>query len=181
MGHAVARAGLMKNLIIPSISLTHTRRPFLGQPLTASTNIARAIGRSRQYLANGNSDHRTFTHPSILNLPRQKSVVITRASVTRQSSVVGVSDGGPVKARPSKKSIAPARADVKLENLRALMATADGGKGVDAFIVPTDDPHQVPSSLMRFTFHTQLQKTMPSVMIHFRSTSSIIVAAPLYR
>lgn len=42
-------------------------------------------------------------------------------------------------AAPAK---APAAAD-KLALMRAAMASADGGRGVHAFIVPSEDPHMV--------------------------------------
>jgi len=34
-------------------------------------------------------------------------------------------------------------ADPKLVALRQAMAAADGGKGVDVYVVPTEDPHMV--------------------------------------
>ncbi len=34
-------------------------------------------------------------------------------------------------------------ADPKLVALRQAMADADGGKGVDVYVVPTEDPHMV--------------------------------------
>ena len=40
----------------------------------------------------------------------------------------------------------PAKADAKVEQLRKLMAAADGGKGVQAYIIPSEDPHMVPRS-----------------------------------
>ena len=33
--------------------------------------------------------------------------------------------------------------DVKLVALRQQMAAADGGAGVDAYIIPSEDPHMV--------------------------------------
>ena len=38
---------------------------------------------------------------------------------------------------------APAKPDAKVEQLRKLMAAADGGKGVQAYIIPSEDPHMV--------------------------------------
>jgi Xaa-Pro aminopeptidase len=35
----------------------------------------------------------------------------------------------------------PTAGDPKLAKLRELMAKANGGKGVQAFIIPTEDPH----------------------------------------
>ena len=37
----------------------------------------------------------------------------------------------------------PAQGDAKVEQLRKLMAAADGGKGVQAYIIPSEDPHMV--------------------------------------
>jgi hypothetical protein len=34
-------------------------------------------------------------------------------------------------------------ADPKLESMRAIMKNLENGKGVDAFIVPSEDPHMV--------------------------------------
>lgn len=36
-----------------------------------------------------------------------------------------------------------AQGDGKVEQLRKLMAAADGGKGVQAYIIPSEDPHMV--------------------------------------
>lgn len=33
--------------------------------------------------------------------------------------------------------------DERLQKLRKEMASADGGRGVDAYIIPTEDPHMV--------------------------------------
>ena len=38
--------------------------------------------------------------------------------------------------------------DERLALLRAAMKKADGGKGVEAFIVPTEDPHMVLHALL---------------------------------
>lgn len=35
------------------------------------------------------------------------------------------------------------KGDAKVEQLRRLMAAADGGKGVQAYIIPSEDPHMV--------------------------------------
>lgn len=37
----------------------------------------------------------------------------------------------------------PRAVDEKLVKIRELMAKADGGRGVQAFIVPSEDPHMV--------------------------------------
>jgi len=46
----------------------------------------------------------------------------------------------PAAAAPTKSAAAP---DPRLSALRAAMAAADGGAGVDAYIIPTEDPHMV--------------------------------------
>ena len=39
---------------------------------------------------------------------------------------------------------APAvKGSAKVDQLRRLMAAADGGKGVQAYIIPSEDPHMV--------------------------------------
>lgn len=38
---------------------------------------------------------------------------------------------------------AKAPADAKVARMREAMAAADGGRGVQAFIVPSEDPHMV--------------------------------------
>lgn len=40
-------------------------------------------------------------------------------------------------------SAAPAAVDPKLAALREAMAQADGGRGISAFIIPSEDPHMV--------------------------------------
>jgi hypothetical protein len=42
---------------------------------------------------------------------------------------------------------ASAGGDSRLAALRAAMAAADGGRGVDAFIIPTEDSHMVSEEL----------------------------------
>lgn len=51
-----------------------------------------------------------------------------------------------VASKNSSKS--SAAVDPKLEALRHQMASAEGGAGVDAYIIPSEDPHMV-SSLPR--------------------------------
>ncbi len=42
--------------------------------------------------------------------------------------------------------------DPKLSALRQALTQADGGKGVDAYIIPTEDPHMVHSSPAHHSF-----------------------------
>lgn len=61
--------------------------------------------------------------------------------------VIGTAHQTVVRSRRSLNVIAMASngaapgGDPKLAKLRELMAKADGGKGVAAYIVPTEDPH----------------------------------------
>ncbi len=41
-------------------------------------------------------------------------------------------------------------ADFKVDQLRKEMAAADGGKGVHAYIIPTEDPHMVCKQFQRY-------------------------------
>ncbi len=59
-----------------------------------------------------------------------------------QQSGIAAAAGAAGAAAPA--AAAPkAPADPKVASMRAAMAAADGGRGVQAFIVPSEDPHMV--------------------------------------
>lgn len=60
---------------------------------------------------------------------------------------------------------ATAGKDLKLEALRQLMREADGGRGVDAYIVPTEDPHMVCLSLCLSPLLVQSSLRSPSFVV----------------
>ena len=50
-----------------------------------------------------------------------------------------------VASKSSSKDMAAV--DLKLEALRHQMAATEGGAGIDAYIIPSEDPHMVSSDL----------------------------------
>ena len=78
------------------------------------------------------------------------------SKVTRSFSIAGIGTKKYTKGVPlinSTRAMAQATngvnaasavaADPKLESMRAVMKSLENGKGVDAFIVPSEDPHMV--------------------------------------
>lgn len=97
---------------------------------------AEPFGNSRQ--APAALLHRPITpcndlHASLQASPRPTTAASGAPRIAAMSAVA------PAAAAPA----APAGGDEKLARMRAAMAQADGGRGVHAFIVPSEDPHMV--------------------------------------
>lgn len=66
---------------------------------------------------------------------------------------------------PTEVSAPGKIANDKVEQLRKEMAVADGGKGVSAYIIPTEDPHMVRLSDLSACHYLRIPLFAPSSFI----------------